>query len=113
MTSRPVFRRPTAQHDADQAAAYYAAQGGLPLELDFIDALETTLDHIARHPASGSLRHAALMPELPVPLRFHPLKRFDRFLVYYLDLPTHVEIIRIWDAARGLEALQQDNAPPD
>ena len=38
-------------------------------------------------------------------LRFLPLKRFERHLVYYIDLPDHVEVIRVWHAARGLGAL--------
>lgn len=108
MTLRPIARRPAAERDIAGAAAYYAMQGGLALELDFIDALQGTFDLIARHPASGSTRHAHLLSQLPAPLRYHPLKRFDRYLVYYLDLPTHVEVLRVWDASRGLEALMQD-----
>lgn len=110
---RPVARRPAAERDIAEAAAYYALQGGLTLELDFIDALEASFDLIARHPASGSTRHSLLLPQLPTPLRFHRLKRFDRYLVYYLALPTHVEVIRVWDASRGLEALIQDTGPSD
>lgn len=108
MTPHPIARRPAADRDIAEAAAYYAMQDGLPLELDFIDALQGTFDLIARHPASGSTRHAHLLSQLPAPLRYHPLKRFDRYLVYYLDLPTHVEVVRVWDASRGLEALMQD-----
>jgi toxin ParE1/3/4 len=40
-----------------------------------------------------------------VPLRFLSLKRFENHLVYYLDLPGHVDVIRVWHAARGLDAL--------
>lgn len=94
--------RPLAQQDTDAAAEWYASQGGLALELAFIDALEATADLISRHPASGSTRHAALLPDLPTPLRFFPLKTFDRYLIYYLDHPDHVEIVRVWDAARDV-----------
>lgn len=97
--------RPAARDDADDAVAWFAAQGGVALALAFIDALESAIDLIRRHPGAGSQRHAALVPGLPAPLRFAPLNRFDRYLVYYLDLPDHIEVIRIWDAARGLGPL--------
>ncbi|HZX69896.1 MAG TPA: type II toxin-antitoxin system RelE/ParE family toxin [Rhodanobacter sp.] len=97
--------RPAAEKDAVDIAAYYAAEGGPALELKFIDALAATFDLIARQPVSGSTRHAALFPELPAPLRFHPLRHFERILVYYMAMPAHVEVIRLWDAARGLDAL--------
>lgn len=64
---------------------------------------------IAAHPASGSTRHAALLPDLHTPLRFLRLERFERYLIYYLDLPTHVEVVRIWNTARGLDALVADD----
>lgn len=108
MSLRPIVRRPAAERDITAIAEYYAAEGGLALELKFVDALATTFNLIARHPASGSPRHARLFPELPVPLRFHPLRHFERILVYYMDTPTHVEVIRVWDAARGLETLLDD-----
>ncbi|MBA3487284.1 MAG: type II toxin-antitoxin system RelE/ParE family toxin [Lysobacter sp.] len=102
---KPRHWRPTAVDDADAAALWYSVQGGVSLELAFIDALDAATDLIARHPDSGSTRHAGLFPELPLPLRFIVLRRFDRYLVYYLDLPDYVDIIRVWDASRGLQAL--------
>ena len=87
-------------------AAYCAKAGGVMLEVGFLDELEAAPALIAGCPDSGSARHADLFPELPVPLRFHPLRRFERILVYYYTaMPEGVEIIRIWDAAHGLDAL--------
>ncbi len=37
------------------------------------------------------------------------LKEFPRILIYYMDRPDAVEVIRVWDAARGLEALLIEN----
>lgn len=108
---KPARWRPAARRDADEAAAWYAGQGGTTLALAFIEALEDTIDRIRRHPGAGSQRHASVVPGLPAPLRFTPLDRFDRYLVYYLDLPTHVEVIRIWDAARGLGSLPGQEEP--
>lgn len=105
---KPVEWRPQARRDATEAAWWYAREGGLPLGEAFLDAVDATLDCIAGQPATGSLRHAHCAPGLPSPLRFLPLRRFDRYLVYYLDLPEHVEVVRIWHASRGLQALMAE-----
>lgn len=110
---KTLLWRPQALRDAEEAASWYAEQGGLPLELGFIDELQAVLERLSRHPASGSARHASLFPELPGTLRFQVLDRFDLYLVYYLDLPGHIEIVRIWNAARGLAALLQGEQEPD
>ena len=102
----PLYWRPSALDDVDNAAAWYGSHGGLTLELAFIDELAATTELISRHPAVGSVRHAWLLPELPAPLRFHPLDRFDRYLVYYIEMPGYVDIVRVWNSARGLEELQ-------
>ena len=107
---KPLHLREQARSDADEAAAWYALQGGLRLELAFADALQAAYDLIQRHPAIGTTRHAEHALDLPVPLRFLPLKRFEHHLVYYLDLPGHVEIIRIWHTARGLDVLMPGEA---
>jgi toxin ParE1/3/4 len=105
---KPLRLRGQARSDADEAAAWYAAQGGLALELAFADALEAAYELIRTHPGIGSTRHAEHAADLPSPLRFLPLKRFEHHLVYYIDLPEHIEVIRVWHAARGLEALMED-----
>ncbi len=105
---KPLRLREQARRDADEAAAWYADRGGLALELAFADALEVAYDLIRRHPAIGATRHAGHVPGLPAPLRFVSLKRFEHHLVYYLDLPDHVEIVRLWHAARGLAALMEN-----
>jgi len=69
--------------------------------------LEATLQRIALFPASGSSRHADLAAQLPQ-LRFMPVSSFDRYLVYYVDLPKCVHIIRVWCVDRGLDRLMQE-----
>ena len=105
---KPLRLREQAKSDADEAAAWYAKHGGLALELAFVDALEAAYGLICRHPRIGSPRHAEHAADLPSPLRFLPLKRFEHHLVYYIELPQYVEIIRVWHASRGLELLIDD-----
>lgn len=102
---KPLRLREQARKDTDAAAAWYAAQGGMALELAFAAALQAAYEHIQRHPGIGCSRHAEHVVDLPTPLRFLPLKRFEHHLVYYIELPEHVEVIRVWHASRGLAAL--------
>lgn len=102
---KPIRQRPQAAADIAAIADYLSASASPAIALRFIDAIEAAYGLLSAHPASGSPRHAHVLPELPVPLRFHPVKHFERILVYYLDQPDTVEVIRVWDASRGLEAL--------
>ncbi|HMC15622.1 MAG TPA: type II toxin-antitoxin system RelE/ParE family toxin, partial [Albitalea sp.] len=82
MTAKPVVLRERAEADIEETTAHYVAEGGPELALRFIDALETAMDHIGKHPATGSPRYAV---ELDLPgLRFWRLKRFP-YLVFYVE----------------------------
>lgn len=93
-----------------EAAYWYAQQGGLSLGEQFLSAVDATLSALALFPAAGSTRHADAMTDLSPPLRFVVVQQFDRYLAYYLDHPTRVEVIRIWNASRGLHALLDSTA---
>lgn len=105
---KPLRQRPQAATDIAAIADHLCASATPEVALRFIDAVEAAYDLLSAHPASGSTRHAHVLPELPVPLRFHPVRHFERILIHYLDLPDGVEVIRIRDAARGLEALLEE-----
>lgn len=104
---KPVEWRAQARRDATEAAYWYAKQGGLTLGEAFLADIDAALELVAGHPAIGSLRHAEHATDLPSPLRYLPLKRFKHHIVYYIDLPEHIEVIRIWHAARGLQVLME------
>ncbi|QXQ01562.1 type II toxin-antitoxin system RelE/ParE family toxin [Stenotrophomonas indicatrix] len=105
---KPSHWSPAAVRDLDHAASWYGDQGGEALEIGFVDAVESVVRLIETHPGAGSTLHADLLPTLSAPLRFQPVRRFDGYLVYYVELPAHVFIVRIWNASRGMEALFED-----
>lgn len=105
---KPLRQRPQAAVDVAAIADHLQTSAGTAVALCFIEAVEAAYTLLSIHPACGSPRHAHVLPELPAPLRFHPLADFPRILIYYMDIADAVEVIRIWDAARGLEALTQD-----
>lgn len=79
MNTKTVVPRELANRDVDEALEYYLDEGGLHVASGFIDALEQAYIHIARYPATGSLRYAH---ELDLPdLRFWPLMRYP-YLVF-------------------------------
>ena len=105
MRVKRVARRERAERDIDEAAAHYRAEGGVEIELRFIDALEVAIRHVATHPATGSTRHASELKSRD--LRFWAVKRFP-FLIFYVEHTDHVDVWRVLHGARDLPAWLRD-----
>lgn len=109
MKAKPVVPRSQALRDADEAIDHYLAESAINAALGFIDALERTYDHIARHPASGSERYAI---ELNLPgLRFWPLQRYP-YLVFYLEHSDHIDVWRVLHGKRDIPAWMHEDTRP-
>jgi toxin ParE1/3/4 len=109
---KPVFWHPLARQDVALAAAWYAGQGGLPLELAFTAALEDALRHLMRHPGMGSERCAEA---LAIPgLRQWPIRKFPHS-VFYLERPGQLDIWRVLHGRTDIPAWlgDPDNDPTD
>jgi toxin ParE1/3/4 len=104
---KPLRWHPQARRDADDAAALYAEQGGIALELAFTDALEAAVTQIARHPGAGSSRYAEALKAHA--LRFWPVKKFP-YLIFYVEREQHIDISRVLHAHRDIPVWM---APPD
>lgn len=102
---KPIEWRPSARQDVADEAYWYACRGGLVLGERFIAAVDAVLARLSEFPSSGSLRHADVVDGASGPLRFSVVSSFDRYLVYYFDLPSSIQIVRVWDASRGLDDL--------
>ncbi|WP_367382973.1 hypothetical protein [Stenotrophomonas cyclobalanopsidis] len=72
--------------------------------------METVFRLIESHPGTGSVLHADLVPASPVPLRFHLDIRFHGYLVYQLELPVHILIVRVWNESRTLQTLLESKS---
>jgi toxin ParE1/3/4 len=109
VTTRQVVPRELAQQDIDEAIAHYQAEGGAPLALRFIDALQQAFRRLGAHPSVGSLRYAY---ELGLEdLRAWPLRRFP-FVVFYRVQPDHIDVWRVLNAQRDIPAWMQDPETP-
>lgn len=58
MSGKAVVPRDLANRDVEEAVDHYLDGAGERTALAFADALEHPYEHIARHPAAGSPRHA-------------------------------------------------------
>ena len=101
MKDKPVVLRSRADEDIRDAVEYYRGEGGPDVAERFVDALEVAFGHIARHPATGSLRYAV---ELEISgIRCWPVKRFP-YLLFYVDRDDHIDVWRVLHARQDIPA---------
>jgi toxin ParE1/3/4 len=104
--SKPILPRESASRDVEDAVDYYLNEAGEQIALGFVEALEQAYLHIASQPASGSPRYAH---ELNLPgLRSWPLHRYP-YLIFYVELPSHIDIWRVLHGQRDIPAWLLDD----
>ena len=100
-----VSLRAVAAEDIEAAIDYYRAQAGPDTALAFVESLEKAIEHLTRHPFTGSLRFAF---ELEIPdLRSWRLERFP-YLVFYVAGDDLIDIWRVLHARRDVPAHLAD-----
>lgn len=105
MKAKRVAVRKAAARDIDAALAHYLHEGGGPLALRFVAALEEAYRHIRRFPSTGALRYAA---EIGITgLRFWPLNKFP-YLVFYVEREDHVDVLKLLHTQRDIPAWLTD-----
>ena len=101
MTPKLVLPRESASRDVEDAIDYYLSEAGEQVALGFVEAVEQAYLQIASQPAIGSPRYAH---ELNLPgLRSWPLQRYP-YLIFYVDLPSHIDIWRVLHSQRDIPA---------
>lgn len=104
---KPIIPRQAASQDIDEALAYYIAEASDDVAMRFVDALEAAYGHIREHPAAGSPRYAH---ELNLPgLRCWPISDYP-YLIFFIELATHVDVWRVLHAQRDIPAWLQTPA---
>ena len=101
MSTKRIILRAQANRDVEEAIDHYLSEAGSSIARGFVDALQHACDHLARQPATGSLRYAR---ELDLPgLRSWPLERYP-YLVFYVERTDHVDVWRLLHAERDIPA---------
>lgn len=110
MTSKPILPRELASRDVEDVVDCYLSEAGEQVAFGFIEALEHAYLQLANQPTIGSPRYAH---ELHLPgLRSWPLQRYS-CLIFYVDLPNHIDVWRVPLSQRDIPAwLCEDNDSP-
>lgn len=104
-----VTLRTLAAADIDSAVTYYGTEAGPAVALDFVEALETAIGHLSRHPLAGSLRFAY---ELDIPgMLCWSLRRFPYLVFYLTDHDDRVDVWRVLHARRDIPASLATDLP--
>jgi toxin ParE1/3/4 len=93
----------TADLDLDDYAVYLAREATLDVALRFLTEAHETFTLLAAHPNMGwhsRLKHPSLKS-----LRVFRVNGFNRMLILYRPLGTGVDILRVVNGSRDLQAL--------
>ncbi len=79
--------------------AHYVEVAGIDVAARFVQAFEHALDHIGRHPGTGSRRYVHLLEGAE--LRFWTFSGFP-YSVFFIERNTRVEIVRVLHQASDI-----------
>jgi toxin ParE1/3/4 len=98
-----VIRRRLGRQDLVEIFRHYAREAGLDIADAFLAEAEAAFTQIAAMPQIGTRyehEHEALAD-----LRFLPLSRFRKYLVFYRPIPQGIEIVRVLHGARDFHGI--------
>lgn len=102
MTSR--FRlRPAADRDVDEQAGYLAQEVGLEMAFRYYDQVFATLEAVCDMPGIGE-RWETGDPRLEG-MRTRRVEGFEKSLIFYLETPEGIDVVRILHGARDIARL--------
>jgi toxin ParE1/3/4 len=99
---KQIVPRVLANRDVEAAFVHYMEKAGPDAAEGFMDALASGYSHIARFPGTGSPRYAVTLNLGG--LRFWALGRYP-YLVFYIEMPDHIDVIRVVHGAMDLARL--------
>lgn len=104
--TKPIRISPKADHDIDECYAWIRKDHPAAAHR-FLDAVELTCRDVSRMPSIGSRRYAEI--SLMRDIRMIAVTGFKNYLLFYLELETSIDIIRVLHGARDIpEALQSE-----
>jgi toxin ParE1/3/4 len=101
--SGQVVKRPHALDDLDDAAAYIQSQSGAQRAIRFLRAADSTFAQLAGMPGIGT-RYEPHEP-LYAGLRYFPISRHRKYLVFYRPITDGIEVLRVLHGARDIQSI--------
>ena len=102
----PVRVRPAADRELDAAVSFLLQESAAGAALQLLAEFEAALGRIAGRPGIGSPRYARLLRGL----RFWKLRRHP-YLIFYVEQPDFIDVLRVLHAARDIPAALQEDLP--
>jgi toxin ParE1/3/4 len=97
---RRVVKKPAAERDLDQIAAYLGEESP-QLAIRFLRAAAKAFQQLVRMPEMGSCWEAGNWPGL----RVWPIPRFAKYLIFYQPLENGIDVIRVLHGAQDVDRL--------
>jgi toxin ParE1/3/4 len=98
---RHVIRRPLADRDSVAIFRYYLREAGLRVADRFFTEADATFIRLAGMPGIGT-RYEHDHPALAT-LRYVPVSRFRKYLVFYRPVTGGIEVLRVLHGARDID----------
>jgi toxin ParE1/3/4 len=98
-----ILRRRAARQDLVDIFRHYAREAGLTTAHRFHQQAEDTFQQLARMPGMGA-RYECEHPTL-AELRFFPISRFKKYLVFYLPMADGIAVLRVLHGARDVPSI--------
>ncbi len=95
--------RPAAREDILEQFQYYVREEALDVAVQFVDAVDQSIEYLCLHPQHGAPRH--LGSHLLTGLPSWPVKGFADIRIYYLVEPPIIRVIRVLHGKRDVGSI--------
>jgi toxin ParE1/3/4 len=109
--SRVVHKHRTARQDLADVFYHYAREGNLTIAHRFLAEAEAIFKRLARMPGMGT--RYQLDDSIFADLRFFPIPRFRKYLVFYRPVDGGIQVFRVLHGARDIHAVLADELVED
>ena len=99
---RLVNKRPAAERDIEECFVFIAEKD-LDKGIEFLVAIDKTLNHLGRFPSSG--RVVEISSSTLSEIRVWRVKGYERYLLLYTVAHDEVEVIRFLHSSRDIESI--------
>lgn len=106
-----IVRRRASRQDLVDAYRYYAREAGLVVADRFLAQAEASFTRLAGMPGIGAPfehEHPALAD-----VRYFPLSRFKKYLVFYRPIAGGIEVLRVLHGARDIHSILAEDFAGD
>ncbi len=98
-----IIRRPSANRDLLEIFRYLARQAGLRVADRFFAQAEATFSRLASMPGIGTRYEPD--ESLYAELRYFPVSRFRKYMIFYRPVPGGIEVLRVMHGARDIAGI--------